>query len=152
MKRLAPLILFLAALSLISGYLMSKVSWIGRIGMNLFYKQYEFLKIWWQGALVVFITLLVLVIIQLLVQKRLPKNSARVAHIIALIAAIFGLYATYHDFRHDTSHHLLGERFHLGAYLFWFGWMAICLFYLFQRRSPTITGSDKMAAADHQIP
>lgn len=129
---------------------MSKVSWIGRVGINLFYKQYHFLKIWWQGTLVVFITLLVLSIVQFVVQQRLPKATARIAHLIAFIAALLGLYATYHDFRHDMEHHLLGERFHLGAYLFWIGWMVICLFYLFQKRNPALTISDNTAASGQQ--
>ena len=57
------LIFLLAILSTVSGYLLSKASLVGRIGINLFYKEYKFLKVWWQGALVVFIVLLILLFV-----------------------------------------------------------------------------------------
>ena len=44
---------------------------------------------------------------------------------ISVLIALVGLYFTYNDFRHTLSHRWLGERFHLGAYLFWIVWIAI---------------------------
>lgn len=132
MKRNPGLILFLAVISVISGYLMSKASFIGKAGMSLFYREYNFLKTWWKGGLLVFISLLLLFIIQGFIQKKCEARKARTIQMLACIFAIVGLYFTYSDFRHTLSHRLLGERFHLGAYLFWFGWVIISCFYLLQ--------------------
>ncbi len=132
MKRSFFLILLLTLLSILSGYLLSKATWISRVGMSLFYQQYNFLKIWWKGALMVFGILMLLFIIQTVIQKKLPHNVAKATHTILLIGSIVGLYFTYQDFRQHFSHRLLGERFHVGFYLFWLGWMIICCFYIFQ--------------------
>lgn len=120
-------------LSCISGYLLSKASLVGRTGINLFYKEYKFLKTPWQGGLLVFILLILLLFLQGLAQKKLGVKMARAMQFFLLLAAIAGLYFTYLDFREVLSHKLLGERFHIGAYLFWIGWMIISLFYLFQK-------------------
>jgi hypothetical protein len=75
-------------------------------------------------------------------QRHLFRKHADLLHIAALVIAIIGLYFTYSDFRNDFSHRLLGERFHLGFYLFWIGWMLISLYYLFQRRTaPPLSGA-----------
>lgn len=125
MKRAKWVVLFLAILSILSGYLMSKASLVGRAGMSLFYTEYNFLKTWWKGALLIFVILIALFIVHGQVQKRMTYKKARSVHIIATIFAITGLYFTYNDFRHTISHHLLGERFHLGVYLFWVGWIVV---------------------------
>jgi hypothetical protein len=111
------------------GFLLSKASLVGRTGINLFYKEYKFLKIWWQGAGVVLFIFLFLFFLQGFLEKRWEKNSKPV-HVIAILLAVAGLYFTYNDFRHTLTHRLLGERFHLGGYLFWIGWILISLFYL----------------------
>ena len=139
MKRTTPFILFLLILSCISGYLLSKASLVGRVGIDLFYKEYKFLKVWWQGALTVFIVLAILYFVQLIITKRTNKSKAYLINIIAFILAIVGIYFTYQDFRNTNTHRWLGERFHLGAYLFWFGWMAISIFHIVQKRLvPTV--------------
>lgn len=127
---LASILFFL---SCISGYLLSKASLVGKTGINLFYKEYKFLKTPWQGALLVFIVLILLLFLQGMVQKRLGIKTARAIQFFLLLVAIAGLYFTYLDFREVLSHKLLGERFHIGAYLFWIGWMIVSLFYLFQK-------------------
>lgn len=55
-------------------------------------------------------------------------------HILLLALVLTGWFLTYQDFQHSLSHHLLGKRFHTGAYLFWVGWLLICLFYLTQKK------------------
>jgi len=137
-KRWLSLLVFLIALSVLSGYMMSKASWVGKFGISFFYKQYTFLKIWWQGAIIVFSGLLLIFIIKALVRKALNNTSAIIVYIISLLLALAGLYFTYYDFRHDISHRLLGERFHIGAYLFWLGWISICLFYLLAKKPQKI--------------
>ena len=130
MKASKGFVLFLLILSTISGYLMSKVSMVGKAGMSLFYRQYNFLKIWWKGALLILIALTALYLLHRLIQKKFSVKQGKTLHRIACILALTGLYFTYGDFRHTLSHHLLGERFHIGVYLFWIGWIAISLYFL----------------------
>lgn len=129
MKRFKNFAFFLFLLSIISGYLMSKASLIGKTGMSLFYREYNFLKVWWKGAMLMIIMFSVLYYLHNLIQKNLPKQG-KTFHRIACFIALAGLYFTYVDFRHTLSHHLLGERFHIGVYLFWIGWITIALFFL----------------------
>jgi hypothetical protein len=103
----------------------------------LFYKEYRFFRYWWKGTLAVFGIWLLLFWLQGLLQRKLVRQQATLLHSTALGIAVIGLFFTYRDFRDDVSHRVIGERFHLGFYLFWVGWMMISLFYLFeQRRSP----------------
>ncbi len=127
------LVLLLLALSVLSGYLMSKATLVSRVGITFFYKEYNFLKVWWQGALAVFVILLIFILLQGYIQNKYAKQTARMVHLVAIPVALFGLFLTYSDFRHTLSHRLLGERFHLGAYLFWIGWIMISLFYVLQK-------------------
>ena len=131
-KKLAPIALFLAFLSCISGYLMSKPSLVGRIGINVFYREYRFLQTWWQGALVVFITLLIILLIHHLVYQKLQKKKAVIIYIIMFLLALVGFYFTWQDFHSTTTHRWLKERFHIGAYLFWLGWAVISLYFISQ--------------------
>jgi hypothetical protein len=133
-KRISILVVFLAALSCLSGYLMSKASFIGRLGMTYVYKEYRFLKTWWKGALTVFIVWMILLIIQLIIERKLSKQKAIVVHVIFILRALAGLYFTYSDFQNTTSHRWLKERFHIGAYLFWLGWIIISVFCMIQKR------------------
>jgi hypothetical protein len=135
MKRTSLLLFILAALSTISGYLLSKASLVGKAGISLFYKEYQFLKVWWQGALVVFGVLFLLFLAQGAFQRKAARGTANFIHVLCILLALAGLYFTYNDFRHDLSHRLLGERFHLGAYLFWIGWMLVSLFFLAQKKA-----------------
>ncbi len=135
MKRSGVLILLLSAVSVISGYMMSKASWLGRMGISLFYKQYSFLKHWWKGAILVFGVLMLLYLLHSVVQKKLSKGSAAAVHIFALAAALTGLYLSYDDFRNTLAHRWMGERFHLGVYLLWIGWMIISVYMLTMKRS-----------------
>lgn len=132
MAKRSVLILALGVLSCISGYLLSKASLVGRVGISLFYREYKFLKIWWQGALLVFVVYCILLLVQTGVQKRTTSKIAGAVQLTAIVIALLGLYFTYADFRHTTTHRWLGERFHIGGYLFWLGWIIISLFCLLQ--------------------
>src|SRR5688500_5064085 len=125
-------------LSCISGYLMSKPSLVGRIGMDLFYKQYQFLKIWWQGAMLVFITWIILLSLQVFIQKKFTPVKSRIVLISSIILAMVGLYFTWNDFQETNTHRWLKERFHIGAYLFWMGWILISIFLLLQNKPKPI--------------
>ncbi len=143
MKKKTGIFLFILSTSIISGYLMSKASLIGRAGMSLFYQEYNFLKIWWKGAMMVFIALTILLVAANLIRRKYPPAKARTIYIISCIVSIIGLCFTYYDFRHTLSHRLLGERFHLGIYLFWLSWLAINVFYLTTINPKATAGRDK---------
>ena len=51
MRRSASLTLFLAALSVVSGSMLSNASWVGKVGMDLFYEEYTFLNSGLRAAL-----------------------------------------------------------------------------------------------------
>jgi hypothetical protein len=143
-RRNVSFISLLAVLSLITGYMLSHISFAGRVGMSLFYKEYNFLKVWWQGALLVFAIWLVLFAAHHLIQAKVSKASSLAANLIALMIAIAGLFFTYSDFRNDFSHRLMGERFHIGAYLFWLGWISISLYFLLRKKTIELIVSGKM--------
>lgn len=134
MKRILILITLLLPISVVSGYLMSKVSWIGRIGMSLFYKEYNFLKVWWQGAAFVFMVYLVLMTLHYIVYRKTHVILGRLIHFLGICAAMGGVYLSYDDFQNDFSHHLLRSRFHTGVYVFWGGWVLIALFFLLSKK------------------
>jgi hypothetical protein len=113
---------------------MSKPSLVGRIGIDLFYKQYQFLKIWWQGAILVFITWMILLGFQAYLLKKLSILKSRIVLFSSILIAIIGFYFTWDDFRQTTTHRWLKERFHIGAYLFWLGWILISIFLLLQNK------------------
>lgn len=147
MKR-AFFILLLAAVSLASGYLMSGSTWIGRVGMTFFHKGYNLTKVWWQGAIAVFVVLIALFLVHTIIQQKLPTIAARITHLLLLIAAKAGLYLTYDNFQTDFSHRLLGHSFHYGFYLAWFGWIMTGYYFLFSaRKKATPTDQDRMAQA-----
>ena len=133
-RRLAPFIGLLLGLAVMAGYLLSKATLVGRTGIALFYKEYRFFRYWWKGALAVFAVWMLLLFLHRFLQKQLARRQAALLHTGALAIAVIGLFFTYRDFRTDFSHRLLGERFHLGFYLFWIGWMLISLYCLFQQR------------------
>jgi len=128
-KKNALVIALLVVLSIISGYLMSNASLVGKAGMSLFYQEYNFLKVWWQGALAVFAVLILLFILLYFLQQKVSFSKIKTICILFSLAGLLGLYLTYYDFRHTLSHRFLGERFHLGAYLFWIGWIAVSIYY-----------------------
>ena len=138
-KRTSLLLIFLAALASLSGYLMSKASFIGRLGMTYVYKEYRFLKTWWKGALAIFVVWIILLVIQYIVERKLSKQKAIIVHVIFILLALVGLYFTYSDFQNTTSHRWLKERFHIGAYLFWLGWIIVTVFCMVQKRRDILT-------------
>lgn len=135
MIRKASIPIFLFFIAVLSGNLLANATWIGKTGIDFFYKEYGFLKTWWKGATVIFILLMMLYGIAAWVHKLAKKTTANIIHIISLLAAISGLLYSYIDFRNDFSHKLLGENFHLGVYLFWMGWMVIAIYFLTKKQS-----------------
>lgn len=129
----------LAFLSCLSGWLMSRPSLVGRMGIELFYKEYKFLRTWWQGALAVFVTLMILLVLQGILALKLSKRKSNLIQLGMILLALLGFYFTYYDFNHTATHRWLKERFHIGAYLFWASWIMISIYYLVQKRTEEIT-------------
>lgn len=149
MKRLLPLIAALAGMSIVSGILLSKMSFLARTSMSIFrkkYQHYAFMKVWWQGALYFFIVLMLLLALQVYIQKKWSKRNSIFAQSLFLFLALVGLYFTYHDFRADITHRWAGERLHLGFYLFWIAWAMISVFMLLSKNTTNTIGADKKDA------
>ncbi|MBL7717586.1 MAG: hypothetical protein JNL72_02020 [Flavipsychrobacter sp.] len=144
-KKNIVFIVVLAALAALAGYLISEMPWYGRWGMSIFYKEYNFLKVWWKGAAVIYTVWLLIFAGHAIVKAKTSKASALAANLISMIFSIGGLYFTYMDFQHDTTHHIMGENFHVGFYLFWLGWMGISLYFLGQKSSRQLIVSGKTA-------
>ncbi len=133
-RSLTLLLTFLLALSVTAGVLFSKISFIGRVGIKLFYKNYAFFKVWWQGAGLVLGIFLIWLLIHAAIRKYATAKNALITYMLSLLIGIAGLIFTYNDFRHTLSHRLTGERFHLGGYCFWIGLIAISLYYIAKRK------------------
>ncbi|MES2704772.1 MAG: hypothetical protein V4649_19175 [Bacteroidota bacterium] len=147
MKRSTLLIITLAIIAIASGILMSKARWIAKVGITFLHKEYNFTKVWWQGAAAIFGLFLVLHFVHSLIHRHMSPRTSRATHSIILLAVAVGFYFTYHDFATDFSHHLLGWRFHYGFYLFWLGWAVICLYFIFKKNRLLINSDRKAPAA-----
>jgi heme A synthase len=81
---------------------------------------------------------MVVLAIQAIAEKKLPKTKATVVHVTFILLALLGLYLTYSDFQNTTSHRWLKEKFHIGAYLFWLGWIIISAFSIVQKKEDIV--------------
>lgn len=124
------MVLLLAGLSCFSGWLMSQPSLVGKVGIDLFYKEYQFLRTWWQGSMVVFSVLIFLTLLQGFIFLRSGRKKNNWIQVFMILLALGGLYLSYYDFHHTTTHRWLRERFHIGAYIFWMSWIIISIYYM----------------------
>jgi len=132
-KKLISLNAILLPLAIIIGWTLSKASLVGKVGIHFLHREYAFLNSWWKGALFVWVVWLVLEIIQYRIWKRNRRNTNLAIQASFIFLAVLGLYYTYLDFK-TLSHGLLGDRFHIGGYLFWIGWCVISLFFIRLRK------------------
>ncbi|MDR1877714.1 MAG: hypothetical protein LBQ84_08845 [Flavobacteriaceae bacterium] len=130
MKRFSLLLVFEIIISVVSGILMSRMSWLGRIGINLVRTEYKFFKFWWKTALVLFAIQITIILIQWMVKRFCNPKGSRLIFFLFLLLGIAGLGYTYYDFSTVYEHRIMKERFHLGVYLFWAGWVASNLYFL----------------------
>jgi hypothetical protein len=129
--KLSPYIFLLqAALSLVSGFLISKMSWIGRIGVTWFMPQYKVFKSWWQTAIILFMVQVIVLVIQWQVKRKASARTTFFTVLAFILIGIAGLYLTYNDFQSTFTHKLMKEKFHLGFYLFWLTWVIGSLYIL----------------------
>lgn len=134
MKNFKILVGLQLLLSLVSGVLVSQMSFLGRLGINIAYKQYSLFKSWWKTAIVMAIIQILLTLIQRYMHQKQPANKAKMFSAILLVVGIAGLYGTFHDFTTTFSHKLLKEKFHLGFYLFWLTWILGNVYFLFTKK------------------
>src|ERR1700722_7852299 len=134
-RRLLVLILSQLLLCWLETYLISRISWIGKVGIATFYQQYALLRSFWKTCLLLSILQMALILTLYLMGKRSTKKTTNLVSTILLVTGLLRLVLFFQDFLHTYGHRLLKERFHLGFYLFWISWMATCLFFLFSNRT-----------------
>jgi hypothetical protein len=137
-KKIISLNALLLALAVIAGWTLSKATLIGKVGIHFLHREYMFLNSWWKGAIFILCVWLVLEIIQYRIWKRYRRSINFALQSSFIFLAILGLYYTYLDFR-TFSHGLLGERFHIGGYLYWIGWCIISIFFINLRKDEIAT-------------
>ena len=137
-KKIISLNAILIPLAVIAGWTLSKATIVGKVGIHFLHREYAFLNSWWKGALFVWVVWIILEIIQYRIWKRYRRNINLAVQTSFIFLAVFGLYFTYLDFR-TFSHGLLGERFHIGGYLFWIGWCIISIFFINLRNKKIAT-------------
>ena len=128
-KRIITLNAILVPLAAVVGWTLSKASLVGKVGINVLHREYQFLNSWWKGALLIWVTWLVLEIVQYQILKRYRRSINLTIQAAFIFLAVLGIYYTYLDFR-TFSHGILGDRFHIGGYLFWIGWCIISIFFI----------------------
>ena len=129
MKRLFSLILFQCLTSVISGILISKMSFIGRIAVSTTRREYLVFKTWWKTALIILAIQLFLILI-LWIFKRISNLLGVLMSLAFLLLIGFGVYYTYLDFT-QTSHKYMRIVFHSGFYLAWASGAFTCFYFIF---------------------
>ena len=128
-KRIITLNAILVPLAIIAGWTLSKAALVGKVGINVLHREYLFLNSWWKGAFLIWVIWLVLEIIQYQILKRYRRSINLTIQAAFIFLAVLGIYYTYLDFK-TFSHGILGDRFHIGGYLFWIGWCIIGIFFI----------------------
>lgn len=152
MKGLSTIIVLQALLSTISGVLLSQMSFIGKVGINVMYREYGVFKIWWKTAVLLFAIQLALLLVLWLVKRLLGRRLAFAAFLLFLLFGVVGAYFTYLDFT-TTTHRLMKANFHAGIYLFWGTWTLVCIYFMAvplkrrQHREPIVESADDDNAA-----
>ncbi|MDR2222526.1 MAG: cytochrome d ubiquinol oxidase subunit II [Flavobacteriaceae bacterium] len=132
-KNFVILILVQAILSLISAFLIAQMSFIGRIGISLFYKQYQIFKNPWKTAALLFMIQLFVLLILWAFKRYSSNKTANIVAILFLVIATIGCIYTYIDFT-STSHKYMKTYFHSGWYIFWGSWILTTISVLFIKR------------------
>lgn len=110
--------------SLLSGFLISKISLLGKVAVSTFYTQFSFLKSWWKVFLLLFVFQLFIIFLL----KFFGKKSKKIIYVITGMG-IFGFLYCLYDFNFSIFS-ILKTRFHLGFYLFFASWIFSCFYFL----------------------
>ncbi|RYY58034.1 MAG: hypothetical protein EOO09_00235 [Chitinophagaceae bacterium] len=128
-KKLSILVLFHLVFTFIQVSLISKISFIGKVGIAMMYKEYKFLRSFPKTYAYLILTQLLVIGVLTYTHQRLSRRRHYMTCGVVFLLALVGLWYTYNDFVHNYSHRLLKERFHLGFYLFWIGMMISAVFF-----------------------
>ncbi len=150
-RKITFLVLLQLLLSFASAMLFSKMSFVGKVSISLFYKEYAIFKTVWKTALVIFIIQLILIIVLTLVKKWTPKWVYIPLILVAIGIGAIGAYYTFLDFT-TTSHKHMRLYFHSGGYLFWFNWLISCLFILFIKKNKPSEIVEALQKTEFSIP
>src|SRR6476620_3015201 len=134
LKKNTIILFTLFLCSIFSGYLLSKASLTGRVGIDLFYKQYRFLRDPMKSFFLILIVYIILFMLLGLAYKRMNTNISNRISFFILFTGLIGAILTYYDFHHTITHKLLGSKFHFGGYIFWVGYIIIPSFFLFNKK------------------
>lgn len=132
-KNIFILILIQALLAVLMAFMISKMSFIGRMGITFLYREYLVLKSPWKTALVIFAVQLFLIVILAFFKYFTPAKIANTLAIFTLLIGLGAAYYTYLDFT-TTSHKYMKSNFHTGFYLFWGAWIFSAIFFLFLKK------------------
>lgn len=132
-KNIFILVLLQAILALLMAFLISKMSFIGRMGITFIYKEYLVFKSPWKTALLIFAIQVFLVLILAFFKYFTPVKIANTLAIFTILIGIGAAYYTYLDFT-TTSHKYMKNNFHMGVYLFWVAWIFSAVFFLFLKK------------------
>ncbi|MCA4777922.1 hypothetical protein HX088_07995 [Empedobacter sp. 225-1] len=114
--------------------MISKMSFIGKVGITIIYNEYTILKSWWKTALLLFaIQAIIFVVLSVWKMKTTKRLKQLLLPFIFLSIGIIGLIYTYYDFT-ETSHRLLKKTFHFGFYIFWLTWFGNCIFFMSKQK------------------
>jgi hypothetical protein len=100
------------------------------LGIATVHKEYRLLRSDWRTFLLLFSLQIVLIASLTVVRTKCPRRIATLVTAMLLTLGAVGLFFTFRDFIYTYTHRLLKERFHLGFYLFWIGWIGTCIFFL----------------------
>lgn len=140
-KRIVKFNIALVPLSIAVGLSFSKATLVGKVGIHILHKELTFINSWWKGALFVWGVWILLEVIQFQIWRKYTRKTNMLIQGALIVLAFMGLLYTYLDFRTFT-HSLLGERFHLGGYLFWIVWIIICFFFINLQNKETVEPKD----------
>lgn len=130
MRTLLYLSAFQAILSAVAEYLISKMSFFGKMGISLFYKEYKILKSPVETGLAIFFVEMAVVVLLFVFWRFVSKRSTNILAMVLLLIAVIGLAYTIYDFTYEFSHKILKSKFHIGFYLIWIGIMISCIVYM----------------------
>lgn len=136
-KKIFTLIIIQALLAMTSAILFSKMSFVGRLGIRLVYKQYQILKDPVKTSFLLFGLQIVLLLILVLFKYFTSKKLSIFVSIVLILIGIIGSIYTYYDFS-MTSHKHMRLYFHFGGYTFWFGWFISCFTILFSKLNDNV--------------
>ena len=89
MKNVTILGLVQALLSLISGILISKMSFIGKIGISTMYREYTIFKTWWKTALLLLVIQLILITVLQLFKAKVSVSFSRLLAFLLIVLSFF---------------------------------------------------------------